>query len=84
MHWDLGAAVLLGKSPPNLIRCRVLRAMFPNARFVVIERHPVAVSLATRRRKDTSVSTLFRHWLTCHGVFRNDRNMLNRAMVLKY
>ena len=83
-HWDLGAALLLEKSPPNLIRCRFLQAMFPNARFVVIERHPVAVSLATRRRKDISISNLFRHWLTCHGIFRNDRKLLNRAMVLKY
>ena len=83
-HWDLGAAVLLEKSPPNLIRCRFLQAMFPNARFVAIERHPVAVSLATRRRKDTSLSNLFRHWLTCHGIFRSDRKLLNRAMVLKY
>ena len=83
-HWDLRAPVLLEKSPPNLIRCRFLQSMFPNARFVVIERHPVTVSLATLRRGGTSLSTLFRHWLTCHGIFRNDRNLLNRSMILKY
>ncbi len=83
-HWDLDAAVLLEKSPPNLIRCRFLQAMFPNARFVVIERHPVPVSLATQRRKNISLSSLFRHWLKCHGIFRADRSMLNQVMVLKY
>ena len=48
-HWDTDADVLLEKSPPNLIRCRFLQAMFSGACFVVIQRHPVAVSLATQR-----------------------------------
>lgn len=83
-HWDLGAAVLLEKSPPNLIRSRFLQAMFPNTCFVVIERHPVAVAMAMQRRKRIGLGSLFRHWLRCHGNFRADRNRLNRVMVLKY
>ena len=48
-HWDLSKAYLLEKSPPNLIRMRFLQAMFPSAHFLVIIRHPIPVSLATRR-----------------------------------
>ena len=83
-HWDTGADMLLEKSPPNLIRCRFLQAMFPNARFVVIQRHPVAVSLATQRWTHTSLYSLFRHWLKCHEIFRADRSKLERVMVLSY
>ena len=48
-HWDLSKAYLLEKSPPNLIRTRFLQRLFPNAYFVMIVRHPVAVSLATMK-----------------------------------
>jgi hypothetical protein len=46
-HWDGTRPVLLEKSPPNLIRTRFLQALFPEAVFVVLVRHPIAVSLAT-------------------------------------
>ncbi|HLB06983.1 MAG TPA: sulfotransferase, partial [Alphaproteobacteria bacterium] len=48
-YWDLEKPVLLEKSPPNLIRSRLLNALFPGARFIFVLRHPVAVSLATQK-----------------------------------
>jgi len=48
-HWDLTKAVLLEKSPPNLIRTRFLQAMFPGAYFITVVRHPVAVAYATQK-----------------------------------
>ena len=45
--WDLSKPYLLEKSPPNLIMTRFLQHLFPETYFVVIVRHPVAVSLAT-------------------------------------
>jgi hypothetical protein len=46
-HWDLSRPYLLEKSPPNLARTRFLQRLFPNSYFIIIMRHPIAVSLAT-------------------------------------
>lgn len=54
--WDLDSTVLLEKSPPNLIRMRFLRALFPRARFVMVLRHPVAVAMATEKWSDARSS----------------------------
>jgi hypothetical protein len=89
-YWDLAKPYLLEKSPPNLIRTRFLQAMFPNSYFLVILRHPVAVSLATRRWYRTlrfytiRLRTVFEHWLTCHELFWEDRRYLDHYLVLKY
>ena len=46
--WDLSSPVLLEKSPPDLIRTRFLQALFPEAYFIVVRRHPFTSSLARR------------------------------------
>jgi Sulfotransferase family len=46
-YWDAGAAAVVEKSPPNILRMRFLQALFPGARFVVVMRHPIAVCCAT-------------------------------------
>jgi len=48
-HWDLDAPILVEKSPSNLVRARFLQALFPRSRFIMILRHPIAVSYATRK-----------------------------------
>src|SRR5215472_9779809 len=52
-YWDLSREYLLEKSPPNLVMSRFLQSAFPNSWFVVIERHPVAVALATEKWSQT-------------------------------
>jgi Sulfotransferase family len=83
-YWDLGRSCLLEKSPPNLIRTRFLQAMFSNARFVIILRHPIAVSLATWKWARCSLDSLMDHWLHCHRLFELDRPHLRYALVVKY
>jgi len=89
-YWDLEKAYLLEKSPPNLIRTRFLQAMFPNAFFIVLMRHPLAVTYATRawyrkyRIYWRSFSRIFEHWLACHEIFQADRRYLENVMVVKY
>jgi Sulfotransferase family len=83
-HWDLNRRVLLEKSPPNLIRTRFLQALFPGAAFVMITRHPIAVSLATQKWSRTSLSSLLRHWVVAHKTFEADRPYLTRAHVVSY
>lgn len=65
--WTEGSSsVLLEKSPPNIVRIAYLRALFPNARFIVWSRDPRAVSLATQKWHDLPVSQLMMHWNTAY------------------
>jgi Sulfotransferase family len=83
-HWRPDARVRIEKSPPNIIRTRFLQALFPEAAFLVIVRHPVAVAGATRKWAHTSWTSLVRHWVTCHEIFLADAPMLRRVRVLRY
>jgi len=84
-HWDLTKPNLVEKSPPNVIKSRFLQRLFPEARFVFILRHPVAVTLATLKWKPRMpLSKFVEHWLTCHEKMRSDLDHLNHATVLRY
>lgn len=84
-YWDLSRPVLLEKSPPNLIRARFLQALFPRSMFVVITRHPIAVSYATLRGRGRRVfHRLMRHWVVCHRIFERDMPYLKDVLCLHY
>ncbi len=83
-YWSLEKSHLLEKSPPNLIQARFLQALFPGAHFLMLLRHPVAVSYATQKWSKTPMHLLIRHWLTCHELFEEDRPRLANVLVLKY
>jgi hypothetical protein len=83
-YWDLTKPYLLEKSPPNLIRTRFLQALFPQSSFIVISRHPIAVSLSTSKWTDCSMDSLMEHWLHCHRVFARDRSHLRRVLEIRY
>lgn len=85
-HWDEDKTICVEKTPGNLIMTRFLQAAFPDAYFIVVRRHPVAVSMATQRWK-VSLSSLHRlleHWLRCYGIFEEDKKYLKRVYELKY
>ncbi|HZU46961.1 MAG TPA: sulfotransferase, partial [Mycobacterium sp.] len=83
-YWDTSKRVLLEKSPPNLIRMRFLRALFPAARFIVVVRHPIAVSFATRKWSRTSIDSLLRHWVSAHEHLVEDSLHVGRTAVVRY
>ena len=83
-YWDLEKSVLIEKSPPNLIRCRFLQQLFPGSRFIIVLRHPIAVSYATKKWSQTPMHSLIRHWLVCHERFELDRPFLERVLVFQY
>lgn len=83
-HWDLSRPVLVEKSPPNLIRTRFLQALFPDARQIVVVRHPIAVSCATRKWSWTSYTGLIEHWLLCHERLLADAPQLPQLHVIRY
>jgi len=83
-YWDLTKQYLLEKSPPNLLWTRFLQSIFPNSSFVIIVRHPVAVSLATEKWSPTGLNSLLEHWLVAHETFEKDRPHLRRVMTIQY
>jgi hypothetical protein len=83
-YWDLDKRVLVEKSPPNLLKLRFLQALFPDATFVVIMRHPIAVSYATQKWSKTSLESLLEHWLVCHDILLEDAPHIRKLMLVRY
>ena len=84
-HWDLSKRFLVEKSPPNLVMTRFLQELFPDARFVVMVRHPVVVALSTQKwRRGQSLGRTVRHWTAAHAVMREDLPWLNHAILIRY
>ncbi len=84
-YWDLTRPVLVEKSPPNLVMTRFLQALYPDARFVVVVRHPVVVALSTSKWSGfTPLRTLVEHWVTAHEIFLADAAHLRRVHVVTY
>jgi hypothetical protein len=85
-HWDGSKSICVEKTPANILKTRFLQAIFPNSYFIVVRRHPVPVSIASRRWK-ISVSPLYRlfeHWLRCHELFEQDKTYLQHVYELRY
>lgn len=83
-HWDLSRRYLLEKSPTTLIRMRFFQALFPSSVFVVILRHPIAVTKATQKWAKTGTHALMEHTLSCYERALDDLPCLRRAFVLRY
>jgi hypothetical protein len=83
-YWNLDRRVLVEKSPPNLLKVRFLQALFPDATFVVIMRHPIAVSYATQKWSETSLESLLEHWLVCHEIFLEDAPYVRKLILVRY
>lgn len=85
LYWDAAAPVWVEKSPPNLVMTRFLQALFPDARFIVIVRHPLVVALATRKwARFTSIDRLVQHWIHAHRVLFDDAPRISRLHVVHY
>jgi hypothetical protein len=84
-YWDMERQFLVEKSPANLVMTRFLQKLFPEARFVVIMRHPAIVTLSTKKwAPRTRLSTLFENWFRAHDTLRADAAHISRLHVLSY
>jgi len=85
-YWDNSKTICVEKTPGNLLMTRFLQAAFPNSFFIVMKRHPGAVSMATQRWKVsvTAIHRLFEHWLRCYGIFEEDKRHLKHVYELTY
>ncbi|MEL6971146.1 MAG: sulfotransferase [Bacteroidota bacterium] len=84
VHWDASKPIWIEKSPPNIIRTRFLQTLFPEAFFITIVRHPVAVSLATQKWSKTALPELIRHWIAAHNIYKEDRTHLKNELFFSY
>ena len=82
--WDTDKPVLLEKSPPNLLMSRFLQALVPDASFVFVTRHPVAVACATQKWSATRPHELLAHWARAHRILLGDVPFLERAIAVRY
>ena len=83
-YYDFNKQVLLEKSPPNLIRSRFFRQMFPNSSFVFIVRHPIAVALATEKWSNKTITERLLHWHTAHSIMLDDIDSKTDCLVIRY
>jgi len=86
-YWEPNKSICVEKTPGNLLRTRFLQAMFPNSYFVVIMRHPIAVSIANNQQWRMTFSSLHKlldHWLHCHAIFDADKKYLKHVYELRY
>jgi hypothetical protein len=84
-YWDLSRPVLVEKSPPNLVMTRFLQALYPDASFVVIVRHPVVVALGTDKwLRGRSLRTPMTNWFAAHDTFVADLPALRSVHVVRY
>jgi hypothetical protein len=83
-YYDLRKQVLLEKSPPNLVRARFFQALFPEACFVFVVRHPIAVALATEKWAKTSIVELLLHWHVAYSIMLADLAHIERYRLMRY
>jgi hypothetical protein len=87
-HWDPARPVRVEKSPPNLLRFRLLQHLFPGALCVAVVRHPIAVAESTRAKRRRGrllpLRGLVEHWLHSHELFAADRTRIHRLVELRY
>ncbi|NET11230.1 MAG: sulfotransferase, partial [Symploca sp. SIO2B6] len=83
-YWEPGKLLWLEKSPSNILRARFLQAIFPEARFVFLLRHPIAVTLATHKWSQTSFFSLIANWVHVHQLHKQDLQYLNHWLVMAY
>lgn len=84
-YWQLDRQVLVEKSPPNLIMTRFLAALYPEAYQIMVVRHPVVVSLSTKKwTRSKSLYGLMEHWFRAHDLFRADAPSVPRLLTVRY
>jgi len=83
-YYDSTTEHYIEKSPPNLVRTRFFQKLFPNSKFIVILRHPLAVSFATQKWSKTSIESLMEHTLIGYETFIKDMKYLHNVYVLRY
>lgn len=83
-YWDESKAVLIEKTPSNLLRMRLLQELFQPSYFIIVTRHPVAASLATMKWTEGNLFSLLHHWVHCYRIARADAERIDRKLWISY
>jgi hypothetical protein len=77
-------AVLVEKTPSDLLRMRLLASLFEPSYFIIVTRHPVAASLAAMKWTEGNLFSLIAHWVHCYRIARADAALLRRTLWISY
>ncbi|MEM5498169.1 sulfotransferase [Paraglaciecola mesophila] len=83
-YLDNSCTHYIEKSPPNIVRTRFFQKLYPDSKFVVIFRHPLAVGYATQKWSKTTIKSLIEHTLLGYEILLNDLPHLKNVYVLRY
>jgi hypothetical protein len=83
-HWDMKKHILVEKSPPTLIRSRFFQALFPDSAFIFLRRHPIAVTMATKKWNSAPIGRMMHHWVHAHQLMEADIPYLKKGIQLTY
>ena len=83
-YWDVNKNIFLEKSPTNLIRTRFLQKLFKNSYFIIMIRHPLAVSNASFKWNKQSLEKYFDHWIKGYNIFLSDSKYLKNFILIRY
>lgn len=84
-HWELDKELLLEKSPYNLVRTRLLQALFPNSCFIMMIRDPrTSYIAASRTIPNTAFRDYLRNWQAAYETFLDDQHFLHRSCLIRY
>jgi len=82
--WRNKATCYVEKTPSNIIRPRFLQAIFPEAKFIFIVRHPIPYAFAVQKWTNADIATIIQHWLHVHTILLNDVAFLNNYLIVRY
>ena len=88
-YWqNLNSDIFVEKSPINIVRTRFFQKLFPNSYFILIMRHPIINSLATKKFNgkvyNYSIEQLIKHWFKAHEIFFSDKKYLKKCLSITY
>ena len=72
------------KSPVNLTRMRLYQQLFPMAQFVIVLRHPEAMSAALAKWTTRPADGLIDYALTAYDIAIEDMEYLHCAYIIRY
>ncbi len=93
-YWSKPADVVVEKSPPTVGRMRLMQHLWPEARFIVMTRHPLVQALSVQKWNRTypiSLSTLgagfagtLENWFAGADMLAEDAPHVRHLLVLRY
>jgi hypothetical protein len=76
--------ILLEKSPPNVVRTKILEEEFENSYFIVMVRNPYAIAEGIRRHMEYPLERGIKHWIRVTEKQIENIERLNRVIYFRY